>query len=54
MLTPAYLMDVPEMLVDIWAQLEQDIVGDISRRLVKTKSITASAVGKSRSYAICG
>jgi hypothetical protein len=43
MLTPAYLMDVPEMLVDIWAQLEQDIVGDISRRLVKTKSITASA-----------
>ncbi len=43
MLTPAYLMDVPEMLVDIWAQLEQDIVGDIARRLVKTNSITASA-----------
>lgn len=43
MLTPAYLMDIPEQLVGLWSQLEQDIVGDIARRLVKTNTITASA-----------
>ena len=35
MLTANYLMNVAEPMVDLWAQVEDDIVADISRRLAK-------------------
>ena len=35
MLTPNYLMNVAEPLVELWSQLECDIIADIARRLVK-------------------
>lgn len=35
MLTPDYLMNVAEPMVDLWSQLEVDITQDIARRLVK-------------------
>lgn len=35
MLTANYLMNVAEPLVDLWAQVEDDIIADISRRLAK-------------------
>lgn len=35
MLTANYLMNVAEPMVDLWAQVEDDIIADISRRLAK-------------------
>lgn len=35
MLTADYLMNVAEPMVDLWAQVEDDIIADISRRLAK-------------------
>lgn len=35
MLTPDYLMNVAEPMVEIWSQVECDIIQDIARRIVK-------------------
>lgn len=35
MLTPNYLMNVAEPMVDLWSQVEFDILADIARRIVK-------------------
>lgn len=35
MLTPGYLMNVAEPMVELWSQVECDILEDIARRLVK-------------------
>ena len=44
MLTANYLMNVAEPLVDLWSQVESDIMADISRRLAKNAgSLTETA-----------
>lgn len=44
MLTANYLMNVAEPLVDLWSQVESDILADISRRLAKNAgSLTETA-----------
>lgn len=44
MLTPDYLMDVAEPMVELWSRVECDILEDIARRLVKNGGrMTATA-----------
>ena len=44
MLTANYLMDVAEPLVELWSQVECDILDDVARRLVKSSgSLTETA-----------
>ena len=44
MLTPNYLMNAAEPLVELWSQLECDIIADIARRIVKNGGkMTATA-----------
>lgn len=43
MLTPNYLMNIAEPMVESWSQLECDIISDIVRRLVKNAGKTTDA-----------
>ena len=43
MLTPEYLESAPENIVDLYSQLDESIVRDIVRRLVKTGGVTLTA-----------
>ena len=44
MLTPAQLMILPEPLLDLFGELEADIMADICARIVKHGGMTASSV----------
>ena len=35
MLTPSYLANATESMVNLWSQVEMDIIMDIARRIVK-------------------
>ena len=43
MLTPEYLMQAADPVVEIYSQVEQDIIADVARRIVKTGYITDTA-----------
>lgn len=43
MLTPEYLDSLPDALVALWQQVEEDILRDIARRIVKADGITETA-----------
>lgn len=43
MLTPEYLAGLPQELVDVFTDLEDYIIRDIARRLVKTRTATSTA-----------
>lgn len=43
MLTPAYLRDAAEPVVEIFSQVESDITADIARRIVKAGYVTETA-----------
>ena len=43
MLTPDYLDTLPDALVELWQQVEEDILRDIARRIAKMNSVTDTA-----------
>lgn len=43
MLTPDYLDSLPDALVSLWRQVEDDILRDIARRIVKADGLTETA-----------
>lgn len=43
MLTPEYLAQLPEPVIKLWQQVEDDILRDIARRISKMDTITATA-----------
>lgn len=43
MLTPEYIAGIADSMIDIYAEVEDDIIADIARRIVKTGSITETA-----------
>ena len=43
MLTPAYLDGIAEPMVELWAQVERDLIHDIVRRLMQANFFTPSA-----------
>lgn len=43
MLTPEYISGIADSMIDIYAAVEDDIIADIARRIVKTGSITETA-----------
>ena len=43
MLDPIYLDHVPDEIIELYSQLDQTIVRDIVRRLVKTGDVTDTA-----------
>lgn len=43
MLTPEYISGIADSMIDIYAAVEDDIIADIARRIVKTGSITDTA-----------
>ncbi len=43
MLTPEYLAQLPEPVVKLWQQVEDDILRDIARRIAKMDGLTESA-----------
>lgn len=43
MLTPEYLVSVADDVIDIYSEVEQDIINDIVRRIVKTGKLTETA-----------
>lgn len=43
MLTPDYLDTLPDALVELWQQVEEDILQDIARRIAKMERVTDTA-----------
>ncbi len=43
MLTPEYLESLPEPVVKLWQQVEDDILRDIARRIGKMDGMTETA-----------
>mgnify|MGYP001783625639 CR=1 FL=1 len=43
MLTPDYLENVPAPMMQLWQQVEEDILKDVARRIGKMNQITATA-----------
>lgn len=43
MLTPEYIAGIADSMIDIYAEVEDDIIADIARRIVKTGTITDTA-----------
>lgn len=43
MLTPEYIAGIADSMIDIYAEVEDEIIADIARRIVKTGSITETA-----------
>ena len=43
MLTPVYLENVPAPMMQLWQQVEEDILRDVARRIGKMNQITATA-----------
>ena len=43
MLTPDYLDTLPDALVELWQQVEDDILRDIARRIAKADEVTETA-----------
>lgn len=43
MLTPEYIAGIADSMIDIYAEVEDDIIADIARRIVKMGSITDTA-----------
>jgi hypothetical protein len=43
MLTPEYIAGIADSMIDIYSEVEDDIVADIARRIVKTGTITETA-----------
>ena len=43
MLTPDYLDTLPDALVELWQQVEDDILRDIARRIGKADGLTDTA-----------
>lgn len=44
MLPPEYISGIADNMIDLYAEVEDDIIADIARRIVKTGSITETAV----------
>lgn len=43
MLSPEYLAQLPEPVLELWRQVEDDILADMARRIVKMDGITETA-----------
>ena len=43
MLTPSYLAGVAEPMVKLWSQLEQDIMADLAKRIVKMGGVSETS-----------
>ena len=43
MLTPEYIAGIADSMIDLYAEVEDEIIADIARRIVKTGSITETA-----------
>lgn len=51
MLTPDYLDTLPDAVVELWQQVEDDILRDIARRIGKAGTVTDTAVWQAWRYA---